>query len=408
MISLKWYGNKCQLFIVHNYYLILVAVYVLSIHVPIVRTGVAMSFVLLYLYTSCKIIRFASSSAGLVFFFLIYCIFSVQGYFYNELPISVYWAEISTQLLPMIFFFIPFNQEVDKERFYRIFVVAITIAIVLGIYYYIFNPPAYIQYIVKTANTAYEGSIGVSIQRFNSIFGSTIMGSFSVFMIIIIIYRFWDVKKEYSFLSLLLYLLLYIIAFVSAILTAQRSSMALAFFCVVFMYICSILCRKKILKSFTFFDVLLYVVVVTVIFTIFQEYFYFFDERIDSIDGAFDERNGQWIDTFKHSENIIFGTGLGSAGHKVLAFTKYHITDGALFKITAECGIVGLIFFLYIIIKCLVLKIKYFPCLFREYLIIVVCLAQSTGSNTLVFQQILPIFWFSLGSIANYYKTKDL
>lgn len=143
------------------------------------------------------------------------------------------------------FFFIPFNQEVDKERFYRIFVVAITIAIVLGIYYYIFNPPAYIQYIVKTANTAYEGSIGVSIQRFNSIFGSTIMGSFSVFMIIIIIYRFWDVKKEYSFLSLLLYLLLYIIAFVSAILTAQRSSMALAFFCVVFMYICSILCRKK-------------------------------------------------------------------------------------------------------------------------------------------------------------------
>ena len=43
MISLKWYGNKCQLFIVHNYYLILVAVYVLSIHVPIVRTGVAMS-----------------------------------------------------------------------------------------------------------------------------------------------------------------------------------------------------------------------------------------------------------------------------------------------------------------------------------------------------------------------------
>jgi hypothetical protein len=366
-----------------------------------------MSLILLYLFTSCRVVRFASKLSGLVFLFLIYCVFSIQGYFYNGIPFSSYFTEIPTQVFPIIFFFIPFNQNINRERFYKTFVIAITIAIILGLYYYIFNPTVYIQYMLKVVSESYEGGIGVTIQRFNSIFGSTIMGSFSVFVMIILMYRFWD-RKTRSSSNLPLYLLLYTLAFLSAILTMQRSSIVLAFFCVIFIYICSIVFRNKISTSFTLFNILLYFILTTIIVVMFQEYFDFFLERLDSMDTVFDERSNQWTETFEHSPNMILGTGLGSAGHKALAFTRYHITDGALFKITAEFGIIGIILFLYIIAKCMIIKIKYFPELFREYLIIFVCLVQSIGSNTLVFQQVLPIFWFSLGSVANYYKTKSL
>lgn len=407
MYSLKWRGNKYQYLIANYYYLIVVAVYSLSIYLPFIRTGVTMAVILLYLYSSCKIVRYSSASTGLVFAFFIYCILSIQGYFYNGMPISIYILEISTQILPMIFFFIPFNQRIDKELFYKTFMIAIVIAIILGLYYYIYNPPAYVQFMLKSVSESYEGDLGNTIIRFNSLFGSIIMGTFSVFMLIVLIYNFWNVKPL-SISNSLLVLLLYTIALISAFLTGQRSSMVLAVFCVVFMYICSIVYRNRVKVLFTLFNILLYAVVITVVIALFQDYFDFFSKRLESVDTAFGERDSQWIETFQHSKNLIFGTGLGSAGHRALPFTNYFIADGGLFKITAEFGIIGMTFFLYILLKFMLSKIKYFPVLFREYLIVFVCLVQSVGSNTIVFQQILPIFWFSLGSIASYSKIKKI
>lgn len=407
MYSLKWRGNKYQYLIANYYYLIVVAVYSLSIYLPFIRTGVTMAVVLLYLYTSCKIVRYSSVNSGLVFAYFIYCILSIQGYFYNGMPVSIYMSEISTQILPIIFFFIPFNKRINRELFYGTFMIAIAFAIILGLYYYIYNPPAYVQYMLKSVSDSYEGNIGNTIIRFNSLFGSIIMGTLSLFMLIILIDKFWN-RKFLSITKSLLLLLLYTITLVSIFLTAQRSAMVLAVFCIAFMYICSIIYWNKVKVSFTLFNITFYAIVVTVVITSFQEYFDFLSKRLESVDTAFEERDSQWIETFQHSKNFIFGTGLGSAGHRAMPFTNYFIADGGLFKLTAELGTIGMALFLFILLKFMLSKIKYFPELFREYLIVFVCLLQSVGSNTIVFQQVLPVFWFSLGSIASYYKIKKI
>ena len=124
------------------------------------------------------------------------------------------------------------------------------------------------------------------------------------------------------------------------------------------------------------------------------------NKRIDAIGSdLITSRSNQWIDTIKNSPNIVFGSGLGSVGHKALGYAKYVITDGSLFKILAEFGIVGFLLFGSIVFVCLEKAFKRIIFYFREISIIFIFLLQSIGSNSLSFQLLLPVFWISLGII---------
>ena len=400
---LAWRASKEQSKVFYLYYIIVVAVYLAQVYYfGLVRSGILMTIVMLYLAAGSKILEKGRKSNALVGAFLIYNIFSIQGYLYNGIPISAYIADFTNQTMPILFFFIATSLKSDKDKFYDYFLFAMIIANVIGLYFYLFPSSAYISYASRTFNSGFEGQLDANqIMRYNSLFGSTAMGSLCIFSFVMLLQKY-IYNNPGRFKSRFVVIVLAILSFLFAFLTSQRSSMVMVVFCAMCYYLLSLRVKKGGFFKLTFILVLIILLVLPYAASSFGDLFDFWGERLESLDTATEGRDTQWVETITHSKNIILGTGLGSVGGKAVGFTPYTITDGGLFKYLAEFGIIGFVFFLYLLGTIILSNIKYYRPLFCEYLIVLVCLAQSVGSNTICFQVTAPIFWYCLGIIASY------
>ena len=118
--------------------------------------GVAMSILLLFLWLNVSI-RQSSYNSSLVFLYLCYILVSIQGYLYNGIPISVYLSELGTQVLPIIFFFIAFSfSDEEKEKFYKTYIYAISLSLIIGLFFYIFPSAQYSAYISSHFSSNYD------------------------------------------------------------------------------------------------------------------------------------------------------------------------------------------------------------------------------------------------------------
>lgn len=398
---LCWKGSKHKLDIVSNYYIILVIVYLLSVYFIFIRTGVLISIVLFTLIFGLRLKKRGSEILGLVTFFVFYSLISILGYTYNDIPLSAYWGDLSNQCFPIVFFFIAYADNEIKEKFYCNTTIAISIALIVGLYFYFANPQAYLDFMVRTSDSTYIGKVG-TIQRFNSLFGSTNTGTLCVFLIILSIFKFYKNKFNTSQSSIQLFI--YLLGFVCAQLTSQRSAMVMSVIVILAFYIIGCINKNGIDKKFNLFNIIVLLSIIYIFISLFQDYFDLIFERLASLENGYGDRNNQWKDNFNHHVNLLFGSGLGSVGHKAAGFVKYPIFDGAIFKYISELGIFGFIIFVLIIVRCTIYKIKYIGILWREYMIILVCILQSTASNTLSAQVVLPLFWFCIGIISSYKK----
>ena len=189
--------------------------------------------------------------------------------------------------------------------------------------------------------------------------------------------------------------------------TNQRSAMVMAFFCLIAMFFFIIFYKKDIIVPFLFILIIVIVIVYPLLLSDYYDFFITWSERLDNVGDAVGERDSQWISVLLNSQNLITGTGLGSVGHHSLDYGKYHVPDGGLIKYLAEFGVVGMSIFISIIIVSIMKGVNHLKYLYRELLVIVVCIAQSIGSNILSFQHVVPMFWFCVGVIASYKKKKD-
>lgn len=396
---LNWHGSRNLINISINYYIILVATYWLSIYLPIIRPGVVMSIILIILISGLRVKKSGSEIQLLVTIFALYSIISIIWYLYNDIPLSAYWGDLTNQSFPIVFFYIAYSNRGIKEIFYKKTIYAISIALIVGLYYYFMNPQVYLDFMVRTSDSTYIGKVG-TIQRFNSLFGSTFTGTLSVYLIILSIYYFY--YNNYFGKRSYLLMFIYLLGLVSAQLTSQRSAMVMSLVVIIAFYIIGIAKNKKIELKFNFFNLILLFTIIFIFISLFKDYFDIIFERLESLENGYGDRDSQWKENFKHHSNLLFGSGLGSVGHKAIGFVKYPIYDGALFKYISELGIFGFIIFLLIIIRSALYKLAYIDILWREYMIILVCILQSTASNTLAAQVILPLFWFSIGIISSY------
>ena len=330
----------------------------------------------------------------LFFLYLLYNIFSITGYLYNGIPIKAFVQDFSNQFLPMIFFCLPSSKSFNKEKYYNLLIGSIVFCIIVGLYFYITKPESYFEFLSRT-NAAYNKDYYLMHPRFNSFVGSTIMGTLSLIGMIASLHRILFFQTY-----LLKYALIYVLCFVSSILTMQRSAMVIAIIFLLLSFLMSLITsnksRKYLYMVYTLFGILLAFGISRLEASI-----------LDTINNRFGavsidlitSRSDQWVETIKNSPNIILGSGLGSVGHKAIGYAKFVITDGSLFKLIAEFGIVGFLLFGLIIIVCLEKAFKRSFYYFREISIIFVFLLQSIGSNSLSFQLLLPSFWLSLGII---------
>lgn len=402
MIAFKWKPNKYAYSIVENYFSILVTIYISSVYFPFVRSGLFMSVILFILICCTKVRNDASEQEFLVSIFFLYSIFSIGGYFLNNIPLSAYWGDLSSQCFPIIFFFIAYHPEL-KSKFYKNFTISITVALLIGLYFYFFPNQYYIDFMVRTADRTYAGQIDdiTIIPRFNSFFSSTATGTLSLYLISFSLYNFIN-RNQSDLLSTIKPFLLFVIGLLCALLTSQRSSMALALISPISLFIIAKIYNVKIDKTFTLLTIVVLLLAICIIAPLAIDYIDLINERLSSINTGYGDRTGQWIENFKHNPNLILGTGLGSVGAHAAGYAKYPIYDGAIFKYIAELGGFGFLIFVLILIRALAYKIKFIPILFREYFIIIVILLQSTASNTLSFQVLLPLFWYSIGVISSY------
>lgn len=396
-----WWAFSKRIWLTEHYYLIMPIIYMAMMFIPVLRPGLLLSLLMFFLF--CKLTQPSAPNMTLQLFYLyfVYIVLSIQGYLYTGLPISLYFLEITNQLLPMLFFILPFSERFRTERFYRYFMYGIGSALILGLFFYFFPNRFYINYIAIVGMSDYEGNLDAGlVVRFQSFFGSTVTGTLGV---ISVIYSMFELNREdVKWQKKILFLIIYIVGVISALLSMQRSAMAGVLGVILGYYVWMWLYNIKANRFFVFFNIGVLCFVTFYSSQVIGDTYLAVVERLGDISSeAYGERDTQWLDTFEHSSNIILGTGLGSASVRAGEYTKYFISDGAIFKNIAEFGIVGFLIFLSIIYRCAIPNIIYGKYYVRELFIILILLFQSTGSNTINFQQLGPVFWLSLGVLSN-------
>lgn len=309
-------------------------------------------------------------------------------------PFGVIFSELANSVIPILIYFIGVEfTETQAKKFELVVLITGFVALVSGVYYNVgLNDPYYIKFITETnPNFSLHGF--TVYPRLNSFFGSVICGTLGCFGTAIS-FRFLEEKKKFKFCFS------FVTSALLGILTLQRSAMV----CVVFvsfslMFWGSIrgYVKKEIPIAMAVIALVAFVIIKYKVPTIYNAVF----DRINSISSAVSERSGGWNNAFGNSmASIIFGYGLATGGQRAIGISATTVNDGNYFKIIYECGIIGLMLFVIIVLQTLVVarKRKTFEALI--YLIAICsCLLQMIGSNILTFQFTASLFWYLIGRI---------
>lgn len=383
--------------IFENYYYIIITFYLLSLGNLGLRTGVYSSIIMLFFIMWMLphlnyYIRHIQLIDLLVSGYIVYNFLSILVVFFRGYPISIYLKEFSNSILPVCFYFS--GRCLDKksvDKFYRNSLYAIIFSMLVGIYLYLKQSESYLLYLKFH---------GYSNTRLSSFLGSIAIGSLAVTAVLIsgkiIIESHLKKGKLLFFISLL-----------SCILSMQRASwitctcvlIVLHYFAFFKWHLLKI---RYIVLEFSLFLLVLYIFRMPLI-NMFENWI--MEHSADNMN-MFSSRTGQWISAIKNSDNLLFGQGLGTLGHKAMDYGEMIIADGGLVKLFCENGVIGTALFIAILLLTLGNGLRFLRNYYMEIGIVLAMLLQSIGSNIIAFQVLTPIFWLSIGVLGNGTKRK--
>lgn len=395
ILSIK--DKKTTRLIIEYYYFIVFGVYFGSIFSPYIRTGVTMTFFLFFLFLNSRIQNIGNNRSFVLYIFAIYCLLSIIGYTYNDVSSVVpYFADISNQLLPMMFFFIPPGM-IDKEKFFNMTALGIALSLIFGLYFLFTSPSYYVDFISRVAFEDYERTLGTVGLRFQSIYGSIITGTLCLYLIILSSYKIFYTKLTSK--SLIVNLVYFVLGVSCAFMSQQRSAMAITFVLLLAPFSVYFFRAPKPKKLYTVIVVGGIVFICTYLVVVIPDYIDRYIYRLSEIESGLSGRDNQWKTAIENNPNLITGIGLGSSGHKAQGYYQYLVLDGGYWKILNEVGIVGFTIFILPIFGILLKHIRSFPKLYRCYMVVLCVMVQSVASNTICFMLTLPMFWFALRTI---------
>ena len=285
-------------------------------------------------------------------------------------------------IFPMLGFFI--SRGIEFKVFKNIILNIVLIHCILGIILYPF-------FRIVDAGSPLVKSLteGVAYGRMSGISGSLIFGNL---IMIGFIMSFFTRKM---FLPLIAFCLLF---------NAQRSAWfaAASSILIYLLYLLKNLRIKKIL-TYTIFILVFVIIGISLISNYIDFDIDFMLSRLDSVGNASSERQDQWVYGMKNFISYPLGTGVGQVGHVAARFegasSIYNIVpDGDYFRILSEYGMIGGLFYIFVISSVflsfiLIKKMDQIVvlALITGYLI------QMVGSNISEFYFTNFVYWFIFG-----------
>lgn len=388
--------RKIEAYIVNNYFIILFLAYALNF-VGSFRPAVILIAVNILLITLRMLTRKRRINSNPVLAFCIYLCIS--------LPFSCILNSFSQAinsflfiLTPCILFFSMNNDDVDVDHIVVSFIVASVINEVVGTVCFYTKPGFFVDFVYRTNEPAYQQLMHhAGLGRLITMFGSIETAQFACITIILCL-RYVSSKNKFRFISIIAL----IISGVVLVLTQQRGPLFGLVSGIALVYLTRY--RAQVIKPWVVF---LFVVIFSG--AMYGLYLYvptvyeWMIERITNPNAAIESRfDYQWnvLLTRLNAIEWIFGKGVGAFGFFVedISITN-RIFDQMYFNIIGEEGIVGLIIFLSLFVKCFVRMKKDFVNLFIPIFVMFEILFTGLGTTLIYYPLIMPLFWLSAGLI---------
>lgn len=379
-----------------SYYIFAILFEFIHVYIDGLRYGVICSILLMVIWGIVLLKGQLNKNTKSDFFVAAYIGYSLLSlvllFFNNNYSLSVGIGEIATGILPIVFFWIGKNCNKDGEKiFFQRFCLAVCFLLVVGYYFFFFNPEIYFRYLENNSYAFFRVTYKES-PRMEAFVGSSAVGYMATVLFMLCVHNISVKKIKNNGKAFIIG----VFALGAVVLSLQRVAWA----CCILILIAYVALSSKNKGKVVLISIVLCLGICVFIGTNDSIRAMVFG-RLEGSENIFTERSGPWKKVFQQEPiGLLIGNGIGIAGHRATA--DYSIHDGSYFKILYEVGIVGFILFISIVIHS-IFKGCYF--LFKKketnyltYLaIICITCVHAIGSNAFTFQLYQPIFWYSIG-----------
>lgn len=372
-----------------KHYLLMHLGYLLFVFFPQARIGI-FSTLLTALYLLGLKINLSKKSSVFLIFVMFWSMFSIVFLQSGNQTLSIVFTKFASAIFPMIFFFV--GQESDKlgrSAFFRYLQYSLYLCFFIGLYWYFSEPTYFLDYMKRT-DAGFLYTTYLMNKRFWSYTGSISAGLLSVCGIIYFLCQYYETKHFH-------YIFGFLCMLVMSALSMQRSSYILTAF-----FVLNIIVRhqKYSIKSTLQIILILLFLAGSVYFLPLENsnLLYQIKTRFSHINIiSMFNRSETWMQLSHLGIGILTGSGLGSYTQGAV----YTINDGAYFNIIGEIGLIGFTLWLLVIFISLQSYYKSRRENLIEELIVAAFLLNAIGSNTILYMDMAPLFWYSLGCLSS-------
>jgi hypothetical protein len=378
-------------------------------------TIVKFACILLTLFYSGVIISKASRNGSfhnLFSLYYLYCIFSFVWYTVNDIPFDCYLNELYNSIPAMLFVYIGLADNRKDGKFFERYAYFCTVSMLIGVFLYITTPGWYVHRCIEAYESRwFRGTMSedsmMSSMRFIGLFRDVYeTDMYAMVALAISLFLFFHkAKSKGEYLTFLMV----VINFVAAILTQQRVAMASSILILLFFIFYSrtngkarksrILITGSVLLFVGFSSFLMIKAGDRI-----DQLTILLEDRMNnmSLSTAYSERSNQHDVILNNLTMPIFGKGAGSGGSTAAFHGLPHVNDGGYWELLYEFGIVGILFFFYVMFKTVVHAYKRRRYCLTELIIVCFVLVAMLGSNTITLgYMLIAPFWYSVGRIWN-------
>lgn len=359
---------------------------------------------LLLIYVGLKGFVIYRKKNYLVFFFLVYSVFTIVSYLLNGFPLELYLLCCIFFLCPVLFIYVGLDANRDYYYwFYKSYFWACVACCTIGIFLFFVRPEWYNTAVIAMTSEHFDGVFEdeklLEWSRFSSYLGDSYDISYITMACVPIGLFLWSNEEEKR--KSTLYLIATIILYFSSLLCQQRAAM-LATTLAIIGFVC-IRNQKNAIRILLFFLLVSIIVGLILIYAGDNEVVSLITTRFGqmSYNEAMGERVNQHEWVLSSWNNYFFGEGIGSASGFARKYNMVRITDGAYWEILYELGVFGFIVFIFILLSALIRALKYKRHLFIELSILASFMIAMLGACPFVYFFYMFPFWFAIGRIMN-------
>ena len=384
------------------YYPLVFLGYLMTLFVPMMRPGIWAAFLILILGAFLVIkkkVNIHSVMDVLIVVYFLYRAASVIWLLKAGNPIGVYLDEFAVSLLPMLFYFVAKACD-NADKFYKFFLISLMLLGFISLVLYLWAPQFYCDYLYNWSYIS-KADAQTTRVRMESVTGCTVFGAVMVSGMAVSIHFLCASSDEKDYKKRRLFgLITFVLSLMFTFLSNMRSAMVAAILLVLYVNYLIFARFKEISRKYIVIEIVSVAVIFLALCIIKFDLVLKIWWRLESLPGAVSQRSEQWVAAVNNMYSSWFGNGLGMNGHKAIGVEGAHvIADGGLIKLFCEEGVIGFSLFAYIMFLTVKKGIQNIKESYAEFILVVMMILQSVGSNIIAFLLITPIFWFCVGRI---------